>query len=161
MTDLRAIERAGRVRRWHPNPDLCDTFDPVAYHAGRVARICMALWPHCKGGLLKAALTHDDGEAGAWGDVPSPAKVAMSFYASNEMRRAERKARHALWCRHVHLSATDRQRLELADKLDAFMWCQRFAPDALDRDGWPEAREWLRAQAIALGVADKVAGVVG
>ncbi len=161
MTDLRAIERAGRVRRFHANPDLCDTFDPVGYHAGRVARICMALWPDCSAELLKAALTHDDGEGGAWGDVPGPAKALMPGIARQAMEEAEYQALYRLWGRDFTLTHPERKRLHFADKLDAFMWCQRHAPDALDRDEWARARAWLRDNAIALGVADKVAGVVG
>lgn len=161
MTDLRAIERAGRVRRWHSNADLCDTFDPVAYHAGRVARIVMALWPDCSAELLKACLAHDDGESGAWGDVSSSAKAQMGPVARQEMREAEYQARYRLWGRDMLISGTERARLDFADKLDAFMWCARFAPEIMCGDGWPEARAWLRANAISLGVADKVQGVVG
>jgi 5'-deoxynucleotidase YfbR-like HD superfamily hydrolase len=161
MTDLNAMERAGRVRRWHQNADLCDTFDPVAYHSGRVARICMAIWPDCSGDLLKAALSHDDGESGGWGDIPGPAKAAMPPAARQAMIEAEYQARYAIWGRDVLLSGADRQWLELADKLDAMMWAARHAPHVLDRDGWPEARAWLEAAGIELGVSQFVRKVIG
>lgn len=166
MIDLRAIERAGRVRRWHSNPDMVHTDDPVSHHAGRVARIICALWPDASAALISAALIHDDGESGAWGDVSATAKAAMSQAAHDELAKAEGKARCAVWggygllVRTPFITDVDYQRLKLADRLDAYMWVQRHRPDILDRDGWPEDRKWLAANAAALGVSDQVCAVL-
>ena len=39
MTNINSIFRAGFVRRWHSNPDLCHTADRIDGHSARVARI--------------------------------------------------------------------------------------------------------------------------
>lgn len=160
MIDLRAIERAGRTRRWHSNADLCDTSDPVSHHAGRVARIICALWPDASAALLRAALIHDDGEAGAWGDVPYDAKRDMPPAMRAEMNEAEDDAIFALWGEPPFLSESENRLLKFADRLDAYMWAQRHRPDILDRDGWPEDRAWLVANAIAMGVSGPVCAVI-
>jgi 5'-deoxynucleotidase YfbR-like HD superfamily hydrolase len=151
VTDLKDIFRAGMVRRWHTNPDMCDTCDPTAYHAGRVARIILALHPNPPAGLLAAALTHDDGEA-ATGDIAYPAKRTMPAIARDWLESAERNARVKLWGAAAELYMDDPW-LKFADQLDAYMWAARHAPHILAGDGWPEQRARIEDMAIDLGVA--------
>ena len=156
MTDLDAIFRAGSVRRWPANPDLCDTIDRVDAHSGRVARWLVALHPDPSILLLKAALIHDDGEI-AVGDVKAPAKDADPAFAAALARRED----HHRWClwgatADVHLLEEERRWLHFCDRLDAYLWAQRHAPHALSDDGWPEARAWLIEEGAALGALPKM-----
>ena len=156
--NLTAIFCAGFTRRWHANPDLCHTIDPVDGHSARVARIILALHPAPTLQLISAALTHDDGES-VTGDVPWPFKAQMIEAERALLDIAEARAVSDLW---GDLPRDDSsQWLEFADRLDAYMWAKHHAPHVLSGDGWPEARAMIESQAIALGVVDKVMPVIG
>lgn len=149
MVDLLAIFRAGFVRRWHTNPDLAHTVDRIDGHGARVARIIIALHPGPDVALLKAALIHDDGES-AVGDVKAPTKDKFRVIA-DALDELEYIASAELWGHwQEDLSPNDAAWLKFADRLDAYMWAAHHAPHVLDGDGWPEAREWLCEQAVAL-----------
>jgi len=145
-TFLRNIFRAGFVRRWHTNPDLAHTCDRIDGHSARVARFILALHPKPSAALLEAALTHDDGES-VVGDMPYSAKRGS---LGVELRDAEVRAASALWGGSPLLQGDDMRWLKFADRLDAYMWAAHHAPHVMDRDGWPEAREWLLDEAKEL-----------
>lgn len=153
MTNLDAIFYAGFVRRWHTNPDLAYTNDRIDGHSARVARIILALHPDPSFALIKAALIHDDGEA-ATGDMSAPAKRANPEMAES-LAEVETSHRVKLWGirgqMHLMLSAKEKKWLEFADRLDAYMWAAHHAPRAIDRDGWPEAKDWIIKTAEDLG----------
>lgn len=154
MPDLRAIFRAGFVRRWHTNPDLAHTVDRIDGHSARVARIILALHPDPSLHLIRAALVHDDGES-VVGDVPA------TFKNASAMRDAEYLASVDLWGHWMQpLGDTDRAWLKFADRLDAYMWARHHAPHVMTGDGWPEALEWLWCEAVRLECADKVRNVL-
>lgn len=151
MTDLREMFRAGFVRRWHTNPDMCHTIDPDAYHAGRVARLIIALHPSPSAILLAACLTHDDGEIAA-GDMCGEAKRKDPELA-DRLEVVEAAKRIDIWgMDHVAcLADDDKAWLKFADRLDAYMWANFHAPHVMGCDGWPEARKRLLSQSTALG----------
>jgi hypothetical protein len=154
MSNLQTIFRAGFVRRWHANPDLCHTGDRLDGHHARVARIILALHPDPSVALLKAALTHDDGES-VTGDIPAPAKDGDSA--------AEHSARCDIWgddC-FAKLDVIELRWLKFADKLDAYMWAKHHAPHSMDIDEWRAARVWVLCSAIAIEVLDEVEGALG
>lgn len=151
---ISVIFRAGFVRRWHTNPDLAHTGDRLDGHHGRVARLLLALWPASSSReILIAALTHDDGES-VVGDMPATVKGAGVTCA------AEDAARRAIWGNDPGLTEVERARLKFCDRLDSFMWARHHAPQVLDGDGWPEAREWLHSQSIEMGVSDKIGELI-
>jgi 5'-deoxynucleotidase YfbR-like HD superfamily hydrolase len=154
MTDLAKLYRAGLVRRWHTNPDMCGVVDPVEAHAGRVARLCAWLWQDASADLLRAALSHDDGEW-AVGDMSARVKRAHPEIAE-VLAVMEQDARESIWGPDPVLSEVDRTRLKYADALDAYMTAARYAPAVLGGDGWPEQRAWLIGGAHVLGVAHLV-----
>lgn len=154
MPDLIAIFRAGCTMRWHTNPDLSGTRDRVDGHAGRVARLILALHPAPTWALLAAALIHDDGEAEV-GDIRAPAKDAHPDLR-DALEAAERNAVARLWqgrdfADPRFLRDGDAEWLQLADRLDAYIWASHHAPHVLTGDGWPEARDRLLAMAAKLG----------
>lgn len=160
MTTAREIFRTGLTRRWHRNPDVCHTNDPIGGHAGRVARLIALLHPYPTRYLLIAALAHDDGE-GVVGDVAKPDKDSDPDFAEAVERR-ESKARSALWGGDPldNLDAHEMRWLKFADRLDALQWAQHYTPHALRGDGWPEQIEALRAEAAYLGCFKLVASVL-
>jgi len=147
---IRNIFRAGFVRRWHSNPDLCHTVDRIDGHSARVARIILALHPSPSVALIRAALTHDDGES-VTGDMSAVMKQQNPVIASI-LALAEGVARRALWGHEPDLSDRDRNWLKFADRLDAYMWAAHHAPHIMDRDGWPELLAWINETADVLGV---------
>jgi len=149
VASLSKIFRAGRVRRWHTNPDLCDTVDHIDGHAGRVARVMLILWPQTSAAALRAALTHDDGEHAA-ADLSRLVKREHPALAQ-AAAEVETAARRDLWGDDPDLTETERSRLEFVDKLDAIMWVAHHRPHMLRDDGWPEAMTALSVQAATLG----------
>ena len=47
------------------------------------------------------------------------------------------------------------------DKLDAYLWVRHHRPEHLSGHGWPEARERLQADAIALGLTAEIGRLLG
>ena len=152
MVDLNDVFLAGLVHRWHTNPHLAHTHDRLDGHAGRVARILLAMHPDPSVALLRAALTHDDGESVS-GDIPGPTKRAYPEYAqaAEVLERAEIKR---LWPNDDDddLTLNDARWLQFADRLDAYQWAAHFAPQRIWDDGWLETRAWIMSEARALGV---------
>lgn len=150
-----AVFWAALVRRWHTNPHLAGSGDTNGAHQGRVARLLLKLHPHASRELLVAALTHDDGEADT-ADLPGPYKRALRAFepaAMDALDRMEADARAEIWGYDTlaDLSPDDAKWLGFADRLDAYQWADLHGA-RMDRDGWPEARQWLEAEAAALGV---------
>ena len=158
--NLEAAFRAGFVRRWHTNPDLAHTCDRVDAHSARVARIILALHPDPSAALLRAALTHDDGESEI-GDLKGPAKEADSALA-DALRQTEEQAAREIWGTMPRLEGNDARWLHFADRLDAYMWAAHHAPHALGSDGWPQALLAIVAMARELNISlQAVAPVLG
>ena len=135
------------TRRWHANPDLCHTVDPVAAHSARMGVLALTLWPSVSGNLLAACLVHDLGER--WvGDAPHPAKRDGEFRAS--LDRLESAALEAIGLLPI-ISDEDSRRLRFLDRLDGYLWAARHAPKTMTGDGWPEQREWLLREAAEVG----------
>ena len=152
------------ARRWHasPWPALRNSGDDTAAHSNRMAKLALWLWgADVSRDLLAAIVLHDSSESGpgGTGDVPGPSKVG-TFGGALTVRTAkierERGTCRWLW----HLTADDQRRLRFVDVLDALRWVSMCEPRALAGDGWPEAREWLLAEAEHLGVLTQVEGLL-
>lgn len=161
--DLAAIFGAGRTRRWHANAWLSDTVDPVEAHAGRVARIIVALHPAPSALLLAAALVHDDGENGQTGigDMPGPVKERLDPEVREALEIAEGAALVQLWrgtsaFRGMPLCARDERWLAFADRLDRLMWSAWHRPGLLSQGDWPALIHRVEGEAVALGAAVNV-----
>ena len=153
MTDLASLWRACRVRRWHTNTELAGTDDRVDGHSGRVARIILLLNWQPSAALIKAALIHDDGEWGT-GDIARPVKAALRRSEPAAWERFEACEDECLahvWRAFPALDEAEAIWLRFADRLDAYLWAMHHGAK-LDRNGWPQDREWLHDTAISLGV---------
>ena len=151
QTDIQRVFYAGLTTRWHTNPHLAQTCDRLDGHQGRVARLILALFPDASRDLLIAALTHDDGES-VTGDIPA------TYPKSDMHKSAEALARGEIWGLGFQLLARyERERLRLADKLDAYMWAEHHAPAVvLDNPEWSEAWQEIVKLAVELGVEDRL-----
>ena len=132
--------RASFTRRWHANPDLCHTVDPVAAHSGRMGILALVCFGNdASRALLAACLCHDLGEV--WtGDAPYTAKQDPDLKAALDRMEAMYLADMGLL---FGLQMVDARRLKYLDRLDAYLWAEHHAPHVLDSDGWPEQRAWL------------------
>lgn len=150
-TDIQRVFYAGLTTRWHTNPHLAQTCDRLDGHQGRVARLILALFPDASRDLLIAALTHDDGES-VTGDIPA------TYGKTIEQMSAEAAALDEIWGTGFQLLARyERERLRLADKLDAYMWAEHHAPAVvLDNGEWSEAWQEIVKLAVELGVEDRL-----
>lgn len=132
------------TRRWHANPDLCHTIDPVGAHSARMAVLALEIWgAGASRELLVACLSHDLGEW-ATGDVPQPAK--RDPRVREALGLAEDRALAAMGMTFI-LTANDARRLKFLDRLDAYLWADHHAPHILVRDGWREDLAWLQREA--------------
>ena len=156
MQVLSEIFNAGRVRRWHSNPDMSWTDDYNDAHQGRVARILLALHPEPSALLLAAALTHDDGELEA-GDMNRNVKNA-NHELREMVRDLENQGRIKIWgaIPETFLSDKDKKWLHLADRIDGQMWMLHKNPNLMKRNDWIAERVAIEALADALGVLSEV-----
>lgn len=137
------------TRRWHANPALAHTHDPVAAHSARMGVLALHFWgAGCSRELLVACLCHDLGEH-ATGDVPCEAKADGTLRSA--LDRMEEAALHRMGMGYS-LSADDARRLKFLDRLDAYLWAEHHAPQLLTRSDWVAAWQWLFVEAAALNV---------
>jgi hypothetical protein len=137
---------AASVRRWHAYWRLCDTGDSVGAHSGRMAILAAILWRDVSADLWREIALHDVGEI-VTGDLPFGAKDGL---LGELLAEAEMDARNAMGAPVVALSGRDALRLKFLDRLDAYLWCARHAPDDLARDDWRACRQWLLGHAVSL-----------
>jgi 5'-deoxynucleotidase len=150
---------SGFVQRYHTHPTLARLGQTLAHHQWGVATLLAKLHPEPSAALLKAALWHDVGEFVS-GDVPYTAKrnnVALSY----ESKRVEDRAREEI-TGHMFIEVGDSSLwLELADRLEAYLYVNTVAPDLLDSDEWFECSEDIFDLAHELGVYHEVAELMG
>ena len=151
MTTTKQIFRAGRVRRWHANPDLADTDDRIDGHSGRVARIILLLHPNPSVELLRQALIHDDGES-VTGDIPKPTKDKLYKFGHDGLNEIECDAVELLWDIQLTCNQFIYRWIKLADLIDAYQWMMHHKPHLKDGNGWPEHLERINELARELGV---------
>lgn len=127
--------RAGFVRRWHTNFDLCDTVDYDAGHQGRVVILILSFFPEAASrNLLIRAVTHDQGEV-AVGDVASPAKNAQPLFRQF-LHDLEGKEILRQMLPQPELTEFEQTILRLFDWLDAWLWMTRHKPHLATQDDW-------------------------
>lgn len=147
------------VRRWHSDPDLCHTVDPNGGHSARVALLMLHFFPDLNRGALIGALCHDLGEIRT-GDMASPAKKQFSTIA-DQMRRYQADEVRWQGFPNLHLTETQKEQIELCDKLDAYLWAEKHDRTLMAREDWRACRAKIITKAWALGVGAEVEGVLG
>jgi hypothetical protein len=142
--------RATFVRRWHRNPDLADTNDPISGHSARVALLLLNYWPLSSVFAITHALTHDLGEAYA-GDVPGDIKRQHPELAK-ELEKVEALGAKMMGIEDPNCTAREMAQVNFCDKLDAYLWMLHHRPQLADDPDWQASREWLLDKADRLGV---------
>lgn len=130
MEQLDFIRHAGETRRFHTWPVLRQ--QNVAEHSWHVAQLLFLMYggqePGITIALLMAGLTHDMAECQV-GDIPSPAKRAMSSTFPNFREKwgeMEQRILHGYemdW--EGALSNEEKRRLKLADVMEGALYCVR------------------------------------
>jgi len=138
---------SGRVMRWHTNPRMSSTQDRLDGHHGRVAQIIIECHPDPSVVLLRAALTHDAGEA-IVGDLPADMKRQMPEVAERHAL-VEAVSRDTISGAFPDLSESEQTYLRYADRLDAYLWAQFHGEDMTKID-WRLAREEIARLAAML-----------
>lgn len=146
---LRTKWLASFVRRWHSNPDLGHTVDPIVGHSGRVAIIINHLWPNCRKDLILAAVHHDLPEY-LTGDVRSDTKRAHPAL-DVELAAVEAKVANDLGI-NFDISSGEQRMLKFADRLDAYWWAMHHKPQLAAQEDWLIAQFNLMDEASVLGV---------
>lgn len=142
--------RATFVRRWHRNPDLADTNDPIGGHSARVALLLLNYWPMSSVFAITHALTHDLGEAYA-GDVPGNIKRQHPELAG-ALEEVEALGAKMMGVADPNCTAREMAQVNLCDKLDAYLWMRHHKPGLANDPDWQASREWLLDEADRLGV---------
>ncbi len=154
MSKAHRAWRASFVRRWHQNPDLCDTLDYDCGHQGRVALLVLSLFPNASRDLLAHAITHDQGEA-AVGDISWDAKRRSPTLAETARDIETLEIREQGFDLPV-LTEQEQRMLKLCDHLDAWLWMMRHARHLAVRGDWVRQREEMLTEANGLGVRSEV-----
>jgi hypothetical protein len=149
---------ASFTRRWHTNPDLCDTHDPVAAHQGRVALLLLSIYPDASRTLLAHAITHDQGEAGSC-DCSYDAKRNNPQLAGL-LHRLEGDEIAAQGFNLPNLTPKEEKILKVCDWLDAWLWVMKHAPKLQHRKDWMAQGEKIAALADEVDLRDEVYAVL-
>jgi hypothetical protein len=141
--------KAGHVRRWHANPDLCHINDTTAAHAGRMAVMALQFFPNDAWELFPAIAAHDNAED-VTGDVPFTFKHNNQDIAET-IQKIEIKTLIKRGLAYV-LSEDGYKRLKFLDRLDAYKTMLHYAPHLASQDVWIEASSRLSKLAVELDV---------
>ena len=146
---IHPIYRSGFVERWHANPDV--PAQTLADHHGRTAQIVLFFWPDAEPDLVYAALHHDCGELYV-GDMPATAKRSAPDMALR-LSGLEASARFNMG---VKMLTGEGQRLNFADRLEAYTYVAQKAPHILGQPLWVDALHALGVMADDLGVSTRL-----
>ena len=117
-----------------------------------MALLAHHIWPG-DSTLIVDCLHHDLPEFFV-GDVPGPGK--RDFAALNA---ALTLAEQGVAWRYGWVCGGS-ERLKFLDRLDAFLWMRRVAPDQARERDWVLARSWLVNEARTLGIGDLITPLI-
>lgn len=148
--------QATRVRRWHANPALAHTEDPVGAHSARVAIMLLYLDPKISRTALIYALQHDLAEL-ITGDVPHPIKARdPEFNAA--LSRADRDTNISMGIATDDLSHKELSLIQICDKVDGYLWMKAHHSRTMPEDLFEAWEQCLKAAYEHAEVLDAVYG---
>lgn len=156
------IYRSGFGQRYAmgaASPELAWAGQTLGHHQWGVAALLLALFPDTHRDTIVEALFHDSGEPGA-ADVPYDSKARFPNLAE-AAGAAELLSRRAIGAPDTNLTGMERERLDLCDRLEAYLFAGIRAPHLLERADWKVMRSEMIGSAARLGVEDKVREMVG
>ena len=153
------VYRSGFVQRYAQNPDMAWTCQTDGHHQWGVAMLLFHLFPDdVTLPLIWEALHHDTGEMGA-AEVSGPAKRRHPALAA-AVADAESNERIEMEVAEAYLPDNEAVMLRFCDDLEAYLFAKVRTPWVLTGADWPEMRADLLKRAAALGVTEKVRGLV-
>ena len=157
------LYQSGFVRRFHTHPTLGARGQTTGHHQWGVAAIILGLHPNPSRELLSAALTHDVGEF-VTGDRPYPFKrlypEAEAFVSGYEAAARDDMIGPAHVWINARLSDRDRIWLDMADKLECWLYVATVEPALLKARDWGDYLDFVLDLAMQLGVAVEVRALV-
>lgn len=151
MPNLELSWRASLVTRWHQNPDLNHTTDYTCGHSARVQLLILCLTQYPSAELMRAALLHDLGEYFT-GDIARPTKTKYPTFSAELAEMEQQAVIDNLGFEIPALSEFEQKLLNLADKLDAYLWALHHNPAvAIIAEDWKASRNILYTLAEGCG----------
>lgn len=140
---------AGFVQRFHTHTRLARFGQTNGHHSCGVAALTMALHPMVSIDLLKACITHDQGERFA-GDLPSPMKNANPIMAKQHRELEERILLTNFLNATPLLTVDEQWWLGTMDRLECLMYVILTLPETLDNPGWQRYKQDVLNRGSAL-----------
>jgi len=140
--------QATRVRRWHTNPALTASDDPVGAHSARMMILALYFKPDFSRNGMITILQHDLAEI-ITGDVPYPVKASNPAF-NEALVIADDAANKELGVLPFLLTPREASLIKLVDRLDAWFWMQSHTTDPHKR--WGDYEHDMAKAAEALDV---------
>lgn len=153
MNNILKAWNAGFVRRWHTQPELCDTIDYDSGHQHRCTVLLLLFWPDAPDWLVIATIIHDQGECDA-GDMAGPAKTKHPEI-STLLQIIESESIKQQGFSHRELTAEEKRRVKFVDYLDSYIWMLRHKSSMSRKVEWKKQLKELYEMADNLSVSEK------
>ncbi len=153
MNNILKAWNAGLVRRWHTQPELCDTVDYDSGHQQRCTIMLLLFWPDATREELIDSLIHDQGECDA-GDMAAPAKQKYPLIA-DDLWEVELASIAAQGFTMPHLRGERLRRRKFVDYMDSYVWMLRHKATMRKKPEWERQLAHLISEAEALGIGQK------
>lgn len=160
MNNILKAWNAGLVRRWHTQPELCDTIDYDSGHQQRCTIMLLLFWPDAPRWLIIMTLIHDQGECDA-GDMAGPAKAKhpevrgiLQLIEDDSIREQGFPLDHLL------LTPEEQRKIKFVDYLDSYVWMLRNKSQLSRKVQWAQQLDHLFTEAEALGVEQEFADFI-
>lgn len=147
------------VNRWHasPIPALRNSGDTVSQHHARCGAMARQLFPDRPTAFYDAVENHDKPEY--WlGDPPSGIKIAFPDLGSAY------KVAESVVIRNHNIpqpaNEWERHAIKLVDRLDAYLWMLKHAPEQDCIDGWQDEIDGIMLMAYDFGVGIDVRDMI-
>ena len=155
--------QATRTRRWHTNPALSRTEDPVGAHSARMVILALYFDPALSREAIIYIISHDLAEI-ITGDIPYPVKHDNPEFNA-ALTIADEDANKQLNIPSPNnLTQTERQLISLVDRLDAWLWmANHYAPSPTTTSNplsWHRYLPMLMQQAQALSLDAKLSRII-
>ena len=141
------------TRRWHNQPQLCETNDPISGHQQRCTMLLLLFWSDASRESIIDTLIHDQGETDS-GDMPHQTKQKNPEIRSM-LEIVESDSIIAQGFENITLTPTELRRRKFVDLLDSYLWMLSHKPIMSKTEPWRIQLSQLYHEAEALGIENK------
>ncbi len=150
MNNILKAWNAGMVKRWHCNPQLCDSNDYDSGHQQRCTILLLLFWPDATREQIIDMLTHDQGEIDA-GDMSYVVKRKHPEFSS-QLQVIEVESIQNQGLPVFVLDPEDYAKRKWLDMLDSYMWMLRNKPTMRHKKEWEVQNRLLWSNAEKFNV---------